>query len=318
MRADRLISLVMLLQTLGKMTADALAQELSVSPRTIYRDIDALSASGVPIYADGGPSGGYALIDSYRTSLNGLTEDEIQALFLLITPDALADLGINEDLKSAVLKLTSALPARHYGQPEFVRSRFYIDPSGWFQSLEAPPHLKTLQEAVWSNHKLQITYRPSSAGVDERLIAPLALVAKNNIWYLVADTDRGRRVYRISRVLAVQETAGTFSRDPNFDLPGFWHAWVQEYESSLPQYVVTMRISPSLFETIPLLWGAQAQSTLAQGRRDAQGWSIINYTFERQEEALSRILSLGALVEVLAPQKLRSAVSKAASEITRL
>ncbi len=318
MRADRLISIVMLLQTRGQMTAESLAQELSVSKRTIYRDIDALSASGIPIYADGGPGGGYALLDSYRTTLNGLTQEEIRALFLLITPDSLAGLGIDQYLKSAVLKLTSALPARHYSQPDFIRGRFYIDPGGWFQSTEPVPHLDSLQQVVWSDRQIEIKYRPSSGETNWRRIAPLGLVAKSNIWYLVADTQRGRRVYRVARILEVKEPAETFQRDPAFDLTTFWKDWVQDYELGLPQYPVTIRISPDLFALLPLLWGEKIQTALDESSPDADGWRVIIFTFERFEEALARTLALGAAVEVLAPQELRTAVSSAAIDTAAL
>lgn len=308
MRADRLISIMMLLQTRGQMTAETLSQELAVSKRTIYRDIDALSASGVPIYADGGPGGGYALLDSYRTTLNGLTQEEIRALFLLITPESLSDLAINQALKSAVLKLTSALPPRLYDEPDFVRGRFYIDSSAWFQSSEPAPHLDHLQKAIWSDHIIEIKYRPSAGKPGWRRIAPLGLVAKSNIWYLAADTKNGRRVYRISRVLEIKETADQFQRDPSFDLHNFWHQWVQDYQLSLPTYAVTLRVAPSLFTLLPQIWGDQAQTALNNGAPDPDGWLVINFTFERRDEALARVLSLGSAVEVISPENLREAI----------
>jgi predicted DNA-binding transcriptional regulator YafY len=319
MRADRLISLMMLLQTRGQMTAEVLAKELSVSKRTIYRDIDALSGAGVPIYADGGPGGGYALIDSYRTSLNGLNQEEIRSLFLLITPGPLSELGISQSLNTAILKLTSALPDRHYDQPDFVRRRFHLDSGGWFQSAERVPHLGTLQEAVWSDRQIQIFCRRRPDGeVKRRLISPLGLVAKSNIWYLVADTEKGRRVYRVSRVEGVEWTSNYFTREPSLDLVDFWNKWVAEYEASLPQYPVTIRVGPDLISTLPYIWGEQIRSLLEQSAVDAQGWRTLNYTFERKEEAQARILGLGAAVEVLAPDELRTAVQEAAQKLAQL
>lgn len=315
MRADRLISLMMLLQTRGQMTAESLALVLEVSKRTIYRDIDALSSAGVPIYADGGPGGGYALIDSYRTTLNGLNQEEIRSLFLLMTPGPFSDLGISPALNSAVLKLTSALPNRHYDQPDFVRRRFYLDAGGWFQRNEAVPHLKTIQEAVWSDRQILISYRPRVGEVGQRTLSPLGLVAKSNIWYLVADTDRGKRVYRVSRIETVEWTVNQFMREPSFELVDYWMKWVADYEASLPQYPVTLRIAPDVVSILPFIWGENVRIPLERSQSDANGWRILDYTFERMEEAEYRILGLGASVEVIAPDELRAAVLESAQQI---
>ena len=171
MRADRLLSLLMLLQTRGKMTAQALAQELEVSERTIYRDIDALCTSGVPIYGEAGLDGGYALLDSYRTNLTGLSEAEVRALFMLNVPAPLADLGVSRELKSALLKLTAALPAARRPHEEHVRQRFYLDSAGWQRDEEAVPHLKTIHQAVWQDRKLYLTVRTFSFQGD-KLVDP--------------------------------------------------------------------------------------------------------------------------------------------------
>ena len=315
MRADRLISLMMLLQTRGRMTAGALAEELAVSKRTIYRDIDALSGTGVPIYADGGPGGGYALIDSYRTTLTGLNQNEIRSLFMLFTPGPLSDLGISQSLKAVILKLTSALPDRHYDQAMFVRQRLYLDAAGWFQPDEPVPHLRTIQEAVWLGRQLHLSYRQRMGKVSQRLISPLALVAKSGIWYLVADTDKGVRVYRVSRIEGVAWTPNHFTRPSTFDLVDFWIEWVADYEANLPQYPVTLRIGPDLLPTLPYILGENVRSLLEQAEPDANGWRILNYTFEQMEEAQARILGMGASAEVIAPDALRTAVSESAQKV---
>ena len=154
MRADRLLSLMMLLQTRGQMTAEELAAELEVSKRTIYRDIDALSIAGVPVYASGGPGGGYAVLDSYRTSLTGLNENEIRALFMLTIPGPISDLGVSQQLKAAILKMTSSFSDDHYEHADYLRQRLHLDAASWFQTDEPVPHLKTVQEAVWQDRQL--------------------------------------------------------------------------------------------------------------------------------------------------------------------
>ncbi len=160
MRADRLISILMLLQSRGRMTARELAEELEVSERTIYRDVEALSGSGVPMYAEHGPGGGLALLDSYRTNLTGLNEDELRALFMMFSgPGALDKLGVHQDLKSALLKLSAALPGASRTDEEEVRNRFYLDWSWWFHHQEPVPHLAALQQALWEQHKVRLYAR---------------------------------------------------------------------------------------------------------------------------------------------------------------
>ena len=170
MRADRLLSLLMLLQARGRMTAQELAQELEVSERTIYRDINALSASGVPVYAESGPGGGCALLDSYRTNLTGLTADEARALFMLSIPAPLDQLGVTQELKAALLKLSAALPEARRSDEERIRQRVYLDSLNWFQDADAVPHLPAIYRAVWDDRKLAITLRVRFAAFIESQI----------------------------------------------------------------------------------------------------------------------------------------------------
>lgn len=315
MRADRLLSLMMLLQTRGQITADALAKELDVSPRTIYRDIDALSMAGVPVYANGGPGGGYALLDSYRTTLTGLNEEEIRALFMLTIPTPLAQLGMNQQLKGAILKLTSSFNHEHQEKADALRQRIYLDSAGWFQSNESVPYLKMIQEAVWQDRQLIIFYRRRNGVVTERHISPYALVAKASVWYVVAETDNGMRVYRVARIDAVQLTETHFTRPVEFDLPQFWSEWVAEYESSVPQYPVTLQVSPQLTTKLPYILGKGIRPLLENTPPNENGWRTIAYTFERIEEAQAFVLSMGAGAKVIAPKELRDAVLVLAKEV---
>ena len=168
MRADRLLSLLMLLQARGRLTAPKLAQELEVSERTIYRDIDALSAAGVPVYGEAGAGGGYALLDSYRTNLTGLTEGEVRALFMLSIPKPLADLGVGRELGAALRKLAAALPSARRDDEERVRQRFLLDAVGWEQVEESAPHLPTVHQAVWEDRRLHLAYRIDPLAVHDR------------------------------------------------------------------------------------------------------------------------------------------------------
>jgi len=315
MRADRLLSLMMLLQTRKQMTAQELADELEVSKRTIYRDIDALSIAGVPVYANGGPGGGYALLDSYRTTLTGLNESEIQALFMLTIPSPISDLGVSQQLKSAILKLTSTLVGGHLEHIDYLRQRLHLDATSWFQTEETVPHLKVVQEAVWQDRQLVLSYRRRNGTMSERTISPYGLVAKASIWYLVAATDKGMRVYRVSRIEAVQMTQTHFARPQGFDLAEFWIGWVTSYQTSLPKYPVTLRIGPDLVPVLPHILGKGVQSLVEQAQPDLEGWRVVDYTFERIEEAQTYVLGMGASVDVIAPEELRVSVLKLATEV---
>jgi len=315
MRADRLLSLMMLLQNRRQMTAEELANELEVSKRTIYRDIDALSVSGVPVYADGGPGGGYSLLDNYRTTLTGLNENEIRALFMLTIPGPISELGVSQQLKTAILKLTSSFTDDHNEHANYLRQRLHLDAPSWFQANELVPHLKTVQEAVWQDHQLVLSYRRNNGDVSERTISPYGLVAKASIWYLVANTEKGMRVYRVSRIEAIQITPIHFSRPQYFNLAEFWVDWVTSYKASLSKYPVTLRIGPDLVPVLHYYLGNDVRALVEQAQSDSKGWRIVDHTFERIEEAQTNILGMGASVDVIEPEELRVSVLKLATDI---
>lgn len=309
MRADRLISLLMLLQAQGRMTARELSGELEVSERTIYRDLDALSAAGVPVYAERGPGGGCALMDSYRTNLTGLTEDEVRALFMLNIPGPLADLGVSGELKAALLKLLASLPAVYRHDAEHVRQRVHLDASGWFQPPEPVTHLGTIQEAVWQDRKLALTYRRSDGVQGERVVDPYGLVAKVGVWYLVRAVKGHMGVYRVSRVQEAALTNEHFERPAEFDLAAYWEAWCAEFEGSRPHYPVTLSVTQESIPRLRPVWGEGLDELLeGAGPPDAQGEITLSLDFETLEMARKRVLELGALVRVLEPQELRDSV----------
>ncbi|MBN1487063.1 MAG: YafY family transcriptional regulator [Anaerolineae bacterium] len=320
MRADRLIAMLMLLQSRGRMTACALADALEVSERTIYRDVDALSISGVPVYAERGPGGGIALLDSYRTNLTGLKEDEVRALFFMLTiPEPLLDLGVGKELKSALRKLAAALPRMQNAGPGDTRQRIYLDSVWWFQKDEAAPHLQTIQQALWQNRQLRIIYRLQFGTQVERLVSPYGLVAKTNVWYLVAARDTYLRVYRISRVLQAQLLSSSFEYPDDFDLSTFWKQWCADFERSRSHYTALVRVSPELMADFGYYFGDNAPAILASATPpDAGGWVTLTLPFEGFQEARSRILGLGRAIEVLEPQALRLSVADFARQVVNL
>jgi predicted DNA-binding transcriptional regulator YafY len=315
-RADRVLSLLMLLQKRGRMTAEALAIDLEVSVRTIYRDIDALSAMGVPVCTERGPGGGCALLEGYRTTLTGLTSNEVRALFMLSIPAPLAQLGVTQELKTALLKLTAALPAARRIDEEYVRQRVHLDSVWWFQAAEPVPYLPILQQAVWEDRRLHLTYRLPLGGQMERLVDPYGLVAKAGVWYLAYACQGQVHAQRVSEVLAARLSDERFVHPAGFDLTAWWQAWCTQRETDRPIYQVKARVSPGLSAELPRYFGERARESQSQsGPPDATGWLTLTLSFETIESARERILGFGGAIEVLEPEALRRSVADFAARI---
>jgi len=321
MRADRLLSILFLLQNRGRLTARQLAAELEVSIRTIYRDVDALSAAGVPLYADHGPGGGFALLDSYRTTLTGLTGDEVRALFMLSIPAPLADLGVDQELKMALVKLSAALPAVFRKDEQWVRQRFHLDATWWFQSGDAPPHLQVLHQAIRRDLQVWIQYRPWYAfpADIERLIEPYGLVAKAGIWYLVYAYAGRVRARRVADLLDVRLSTDHFQRPDDFDLPTFWASWRAAYERERrPYYPVTVRLAPEIIPLLPRTFGETINEAISAAPDGDGDWITLTLSFESLESARTQLLSFGRSVEVLEPEPLRRSLLDFARQIVDL
>jgi predicted DNA-binding transcriptional regulator YafY len=231
MRADRLISILMLLQLDGKKTAAELAQQLEVSERTIYRDMDALSLSGVPIYADSGAGGGYALPPNYKSQLDGLTTPEIQALFLYAAEGSMDQLGIGSALRSALLKLMQALPAKSREDAAWIQQRVHFDPDSWQQGEKTIPYFAAAQQAIWEQRIVQICYRSRNDEELSSAVKPYGLVAKAGIWFLVGEGQSSIQAYRLSRIQSLTIADEQFERPEGFDLQQFWKQWIIRYEA---------------------------------------------------------------------------------------
>lgn len=271
MRADRLLSLLLLLQNRGRMTAPDLAAELEVSVRTVYRDVEALSASGVPVYADRGPAGGYRLLDGYRTRLTGLTGDEADSLFLAGMPGPAAELGLGADLTTAQLKLRAALPAELGERSRRIQERFHLDAPGWFRDAEPVPHLAAAAEAVWELRVLRVHYRRWRGEV-RRELCPLGLVLKGGIWYLVARVEDTVRSYRVSRILAAEVLEEVFDRPAGFDLAAYWAESSRRLESSRFHGEAELLLSERGVQLLPMQFGAVgAEAVAAAGPPDDRG-----------------------------------------------
>lgn len=309
MRADRLLALLLLLQTRGHMTAKTLAQELEVSERTIYRDMDALCAAGVPIYSETGQDGGYGLLDSYRTSLTGLTTEEVRALFMLNIPAPLTALGVTQAMKTALLKLAAALPAERQQEEVRVRQRFYLDSAWWHQGEEITPHLQTVHQGVWQDCKVRLTYRVGPVLVTDQVVEPYGLVAKAGVWYLVCAQHGSIRVYRVAELVDAQLTTEPFVHPAEFELATFWTAWCCEQEQYAVAYVVQLRVAPTFVAALPSYFGERIRSQLAQAEPLAPDqWVTLEVAFESLEAARNRLLAFGGGVEVIKPLALRKSI----------
>lgn len=231
MRADRLISILMLLQLDGKKTAAELAERLEVSERTIYRDIDALSLSGVPVYADSGAGGGFSLPPNYKSPIDGLTTPEIQALFLYAAEGSMDQLGIGSALRSALLKLMQALPEQSREDAVWIQQRIHIDPDSWQQEEKALPYFAEIQQSIKEQCVIEMNYRSRDGSELNLAIRPYGLVAKAGIWFLVGEGDHVVHALRLSRIQTLSKTEERFDRPESFDLQAFWKEWVSRYEA---------------------------------------------------------------------------------------
>lgn len=318
MRADRLLTILMVLQARGRATAQELAVQLEVSERTIYRDLDALSAAGIPLYADRGPGGGYTLMEGYRSGLTALTEAETHSLLLATVAKPIADLGLEKSLRDALLKLLAALPVTRREEAERQWSLLHIDPGPWFADEETIPHLPLVQRAVWESRRLRIHYQDAEGGQRERDIAPYGLVVKADRWYVVAHTARGYRTYRVSRILDAQLLPETFTRPPDFDLAALWNRQMQDFVGSLATYTVEARFAPSLHPYLAQIYKERLSLPVEDAPRDSEGWCVLTVRYENAYHALEHLMSMGASVEILSPEDLRAALIREIESLQNL
>jgi predicted DNA-binding transcriptional regulator YafY len=315
MRASRLVSIILLLQARGQMTAEQLAVELEVSVRTIYRDVGALQASGVPLYGDAGPAGGYQLVAGYRTRLTGMTAAEAEALALAGMPGPAAELGLGGVLAAAQLKLDAALPAEMRARAALVRERFHLDAPGWYYDGDSVPHLSEIASTVWKQQRIEVRYRRWRAPTDvTRRLDPHGIVLKAGKWYLVARDQGGIRTYRITQILDLAVLDEFFERAEGFDLAAYWTAGISEFRAGLHQGMATIRVSPAGLERAVAFYNAEIVRALQETASppDQDGWIAAVVPIESTENALSEFLRLGADVEVIEPPELRARIADAA------
>jgi predicted DNA-binding transcriptional regulator YafY len=303
-----MLSILLLLQTRGRMTATQLAAELEVSLRTVYRDIEALHAAGVPLYGDAGHGGGYQLLAGYRTRLTGLNAGEAGALFMSGIPGPAAELGLGSALAAAQLKLLAALPPELREQAERMRARFHLDAPGWYAPDTEIPHLHAVADAVWQGVVLEVRYRRWKEPTEvDRRIEPYGLVLKAGRWYAVAGP--GPRTYRVDQILALTTTEEAFEVPGDFDLTAYWHTYQADFHARLRAGAAVVRLSA---DAASRLTGAAAHALADNGVREADGWIRTVLPIESIEHAHTAFLALGTGAEVLEPPELRARVAATA------
>jgi predicted DNA-binding transcriptional regulator YafY len=301
-RASRLVSFLLLLQTRGQLTAQELAERLEVSERTVQRDAQALAASGVPIASVRGPAGGYRLERGYRTKLTGLDAVEAEALFV----GPAAELGLGRELAAARLKLLASLPAELQERAGRAAQLFHIDTRGWFREEDRVPHLPVIAGALWRGRRLDMRYREGSAVVSRRL-DPLGLVLKAGVWYLLARRRGEERVYRVSRIVSARERAEECTRAPEFDLATAWAGHSEAFERSRTWIEVTVRVPRSQVRYL------RAARVLEDGERPT-----VTARFDGLDHAFHALMGWGPAAEVLAPEELRTRIASAAAATAAL
>jgi predicted DNA-binding transcriptional regulator YafY len=316
MRASRLLSIAILLQVRGRLTAEHLADEFGVSVRTIYRDVDDLSAAGIPVYGDRGPGGGFQLLDGYRTRLTGLATDEAQALFMIGLPGPAAALGLGSASARAGRKLLAALPEALGEDARRIGTRFHLDPVDWYRAAEPVPLLPELARAVLDQRRVSMTYESWKTTRDWQ-IEPLGLVLKAGAWYVVARTGKGVRIFKVSKILQLVAQQATFDRPEEFELAAFWSAELERFEAGLRPQKASLRASPAGLARLSRLGSYAARAASASAPPDADGWTRVLLPIESVNHAALAFLGLGPEVEVLEPVALRDRLRMLAEDVVR-
>lgn len=312
MRAERLLQILMTLQAHGRQTAEALAERLEVSVRTIHRDMEALAMAGVPVYATRGAGGGWALVDDWKTDLTALARSELLALLMPAGGALLDDLGLGGAREAALAKLLASLPEGRRGQAAAWR-RVHVDPTTWRGAgPQAGATFRTLQEAVFLGRQLAMTYQKADGTVSDRVVSPLGLVAKGAAWYMVALSKGEPRSFKTTRVQAATLLPEPVTAPADFDLGRFWTASAGGFEAALPRFSLTARLEAGLLPR--LAFGGRFVRLEAAGPTGADGWCVAHFRCDSEEEAIAFALGLGPRLEVLEPAALRAVIARRAGQ----
>ncbi len=314
MRADRLVAIVLLLQARGPMSAPVLAEELEVSTRTVYRDVDALSAAGVPVYAERGARGGIRLLEGYRTDLTGLNAGEAEALLLMGIPGPVGQLGLGAHTDAARRKVMAALPLSGRTAAEAVRHKVYVDPEGW---TEVPllEHLVPVANAVWAERRIRLDYVRADNEQVTRTVDPLGLVLKAGTWYLIAGMGSWEVTFRVERIRGVHLLDRAAHRPAGWDLVAHWRTVVAEIHQEDHPITASLLVDRGAAGELTQRLGESVRDQVVAGLQGDGTQLRIVASFTSERAAVSAVLGLGASTEVLAPASLRNLVGQ---EVTAL
>lgn len=299
MKADRLVSLLLLLQSAPRRTARELAARLEVSERTIYRDVDALSASGIPIYAERGAEGGIALSEGYRKALLHFGEDEVRALFMGGSA-VLADLGLGQNFERALEKLRGGFSDVQQKAAEKARGRIHIDQRRWNQSDPPTEKLALLRRAVWDDRCVEIVYEDRMRARTTRQVEPYGLVSKAGVWYLVAKANEGFRSFRVDRIQEVRECDERYTRDDGFDLDKHWRETTLQMRWRNDGFATVLRVSADAYSEICSYWPSEPISN--------DDPYVVRVRFSSEAAAVGHLAHWGREVQLIEPEALRELV----------
>lgn len=316
MRSGRLLSLLLMLQSRGRVTAPEAARELEVSVRTVYRDVEALSAAGVPVWAEQGRHGGITLMPGYRTDLTGLTAAESRALVALTGRAVPEDLGLGTELAAAVHKLVAAVPAAHRAAAEQARAKVLVDHTGWNRAGAPAGPLTEVQDAVWSDRRLQVTYRHSTSAESRYTLDPYGLVVKAGVWYLVAAHRARPRLWRVDRIKAVTVLDAPARHPGDLDLAAEWDRLRARVEQPTDTIKVQLRVRVAALPRLLRVTAAQRTEPAPDPLPppDETGWTTVDLAFRAPRAAVAALLGFGGEVEVLAPPAVRTLMASTARE----
>jgi predicted DNA-binding transcriptional regulator YafY len=316
MRADRLLSILMTLQLRPQSRAGELAHQLGVSERTIFRDIQALERSGVPIVADRGRSGGFGLMGGYQTRLTGLSGKEAEALPFAEIGLAASALGFDAAAETARMKVLAALPVPERARAQHARERFHLDPVEWYQHPATPACLKTLAAAVWADQTIAISYE-SWRGRNMRVVEPLGLVLKAGAWYMVARSRKRTAIYRVENIQTIRILKKKRALRPNFHLARFWQSEVCRFEASLRRERATVLVHDAAMSRVNRL-GAVAAEEIRAATPDSEGWRTATIWIESVQHGAGLLLGFDNDLEVLSPEALRKELAMRAARVMAL
>jgi predicted DNA-binding transcriptional regulator YafY len=314
MRASRLLAILIMLQLRQRLTAEELADEFEVSVRTIYRDIDALSAAGIPVYGDRGPGGGFQLLDGYRTKLTGLAPDEAEAMLLISLPGEARAMGLGSAASRARNKLLAALPKAGSEEASRIAGRFHLDTADWYRAARPTPFLSRIARAVLDRQWLAMTYQSWSAKRDWR-VEPHGLVLKAGNWYLVAQGHGKRRIFNVADVQALEVLPDQFDPPEDFDLAGWWAESTRAFEARLRPGTAQLRASPLGLQRLRLLGSFAGEAVAKSEPANADGWCALSLPLETTTSAAPMLLGIGPEIDVIEPQELREEIARLAQAV---